>query len=90
MIVYCVGSFSWTLWGTGSFEALSAIVPKLRRWLFVVLMTNPFSAWHCDALTFHCCAAAAISISRASDSAPGSACRNSSSHARYFHVPIHD
>src|SRR5712691_13568234 len=60
-----LGSFSFTSFGGSSLEAASATFPKLSlRWLGAWVM-KLLDAEHSDAGTPHCCAAAAISISRA-------------------------
>src|SRR6266568_311053 len=64
---HSLGSFSFTSFGGSSFEAACATWPK-RSFLFDgVCVITPFSASHSDAGTFHLCAAAATSISRAAD-----------------------
>ncbi len=65
MRFHSLGSFSFTSFGGSSFEAACATWPK-RTFLPESLCTiTPFSASHSDAGTFHRCAAAAMSISRA-------------------------
>jgi hypothetical protein len=63
--VQSCGSLSFGSAGGGDFAAASATSPKRRvRPLGLWVMTL-FAACHSTVGTFHCCAAAAISISRA-------------------------
>src|SRR5712692_3980651 len=65
MRFHSLGSFSFTSFGRSSFEAACATWPKRSFLCDGVCVITPFSASHSDAGTFHLCAAAAISISRA-------------------------
>src|SRR6266849_5183243 len=60
-----LGSLSFTSFGGSSFAAAPATLPKLTLRLLGAWVMTPFAAEHSDAGTPHCCAAAAISISRA-------------------------
>src|SRR5258705_3590129 len=60
-----LGSFSFTSFGGSSLEAASATFPKLTFRLLRPCVMKLADAEHSDAGTPHCCAAAAISISRA-------------------------
>src|SRR2546425_3199234 len=58
-------SFSFTSFGGSSLDAASATFPKLSLRLLGPCVMKLLDAEHSDAGTLHCCAAAAISISRA-------------------------
>src|SRR5256885_10024900 len=60
-----LGSFSFTSFGASSLAAASATFPKLSLRPPAPWVMKLFDAEHSDAGTPHCCAAAAISISRA-------------------------
>src|SRR6266852_3451310 len=60
-----LGSFSFTSFGGSSLDAASATLPKLSLRLLRACVMKLLEAEHSDAGTPHCCAAAAISISRA-------------------------
>src|SRR5712691_10140537 len=60
-----LGSFSFTSFGGSIFAAALATLPKLTLRLLGPWMMTLFAAVHSAAGTPHCCAAAAISISRA-------------------------
>jgi hypothetical protein len=55
--------------GTGRFEAASASAPYASRRPLPACRTDPVSARQAVRSTFHCCAAASISISRAAAAA---------------------
>ncbi len=60
-----LGSFSFTSFGGSSLAAASATFPKLSLRPPAPWVMKLFDAEHSEAGTPHCCAAAAISISRA-------------------------
>ncbi len=59
------GSLSVTLSGTGSFAALPASAPKLAWRCVLACETTPLSTVNSEAGTFHSCAAAVTSMTRA-------------------------